>query len=328
MATKTVLKDGTVEFGAEADAPKSIRPAKKKNMLGKRETIEGWLMVIVPLLGFCAFTAFPIFMSFYVSFFDLHSYDLSNMVFCGFENYKKIFTMDLFYTALVNTIYFMLSVPINLVSQLFLANLLQKGINKHFSRIVTLILYIPTIFGGVAVALVWNWILEPNFGVFNSILAAMGLKKIGFTTTKEWFMPSVLLIKWWSAGMNIIIFQSALANVDNTLKEAARIDGASEKRIFFNIVIPQISPMLYYTMMTNFMAAAQEMATMQIIAGNGLGPDNSAVTISYLMYRMFYVTTYTDGFGVSSALGCLLGVAIILFYQLNNRLAKKWVSYD
>ena len=250
------------------------------------------------------------------------------MVWVGFANYQRLFTLDIFYTACVNTLYFLLSVPINLVSQLFLANLLQKQINKHFSKVVCLILYIPTILGGVAVSLVWNWILEPNYGVFNTILTAMGLPKVGFTTTREWFMPSVLLIKWWSAGLNIIIFQSALANVDNSLKEAARIDGASEKTIFFRIVIPQISPMIYYTLTTTFIAASQEMSTMQIISGNGVGPDNSAVTLSYLMYRMFYVNTITEGFGMSSALGIILGLVIIIFYKVSEKISKKWVSYD
>lgn len=328
MRATTVVSEADSGSVQTAEVIERKKTPKKKNPLGKRESIEGLLMVALPTIGFLAFMAFPIILTFYISFFDLHSYDLSRMVWVGFANYKRLFTLDIFYTACVNTLYFLLSVPINLVSQLFLANLLQKQINKHFSKVVCLILYVPTILGGVAVSLVWNWILEPNYGVFNTILTAMGLPKVGFTTTREWFMPSVLLIKWWSAGLNIIIFQSALANVDNSLKEAARIDGASEKTIFFRIVIPQISPMIYYTLTTTFIAASQEMSTMQIISGNGVGPDNSAVTLSYLMYRMFYVNTITEGFGMSSALGIILGLVIIIFYKVSEKISKKWVSYD
>lgn len=310
---------------------KKKRPSYKKHVQGKlnkKERLQGFGMAIVPFIGFLCFTALPLGMSLYVSFFDLHGYDLSKMTWLGLENYKTLFSYDLFWTGVVNTLYFSLSVPINIVSQLFLANLLTKVKSKVFSKIVRLVLYIPTIIGGVAISLIFNWILEANYGVFNTILSSWGLNKIGFTTTKEWFMPSVLLIKWWSAGMNILVLQSALANVNSTLKEAARIDGASDRQIFFRIIIPQISPMLYYTLMTEFVAAFQEMSTVQIISGNGIGPSNSAITLSYLMYRMAYVNVFTEGFGLASALGIVLGIFIIVFYQINDKIAKKWVSYD
>ena len=215
-----------------------------------------------------------------------------------------------------------------MISQLFLANLLSKPLNKTFKKVARLVLYIPTIIGGVAVALVWNWILEPEYGVFNTILTAMGLPKIGFTTTKNWFMPSVLLIRWWSAGMNVLIFESALSNVDNAMKEAARIDGAGERRVFFSVVIPQISPMILYTLMTEFIAAFQEMSVMQIISGNGVGPANAAVTLSYLMYRMAYVNVFTEGFGMASALGLFLGILVIVISVTLNFVSKKFFAYD
>ena len=229
------------------------------------------------------------------------------MKWVGLNNYKLLFQYDLFWTAVLNTLYFALSVPINIVSQLFLANLLTKVKSKVFSKIVRLVLYIPTIIGGVAISLIFNWLLEANYGVFNTILTSIGLNKIGFTTTKEWFMPSVLLIKWWSAGMNILVLQSALANVNSTLKEAAKIDGANDRQIFFKIVIPQISPMLYYTLTTEFIAAFQEMSTLQIVAGGSIfGPGYSAVSLSYLMYIMSFRNMATEGFGLASAVGNVL----------------------
>lgn len=309
-------------------SPKVASFRKKNESIGKGEKIQGILMAAIPFVGFLLFTAFPLALTFYVSFNDLHSYDISTMQWCGFDNYIALFKLPMFKDAVLNTLYFLLSVPINLVSQLFIANLLNKPLNKTFKKVARLILYIPTIIGGVAVALIWNWILEPNYGVFNSILSALGLEKIGFTNTKEWFMPSVLLIKWWSAGLNVLIFQSALANVDNSLKEAARIDGASERRIFFSVVIPQISPMILYTLMTECIAAFQEMSVMQIISGNGLGPSNAAVTLSYMMYRMTYNNVYTEGFGLASALGIVLGIVVIIVSVSINFISKKFVSYD
>lgn len=327
IGMETVIIDKGV-----TEPKKGPRSSKRKSVYGKlskKERLQGFLMAVVPLIGFCCFTALPLAMSLYVSFFDLKGYDLSAMKWVGLNNYKLLFQYDLFWKAVLNTLYFSLSVPINIISQLFLANLLTKVKSKVFSKIVRLVLYIPTIIGGVAISLIFNWLLETNYGVFNTILSSMGLNKIGFTTTKECFMPSVLLIKWWSAGMNILVLQSALANVNSTLKEAARIDGANDRQIFFKIVIPQISPMLYYTLTTEFIAAFQEMSTLQIVAGGSIvGPDYSAVSLSYLMYIMSFRNIATEGFGLASAVGNLLGVFIIVFYQINDKIAKKWVSYD
>lgn len=298
------------------------------NRIGKQERRQGFLMAVLPFIGFLAFTGFPMVLALIISFNDLHSYDLSQMSWIGLGNYKNIFTMPMFKTALVNTLYFCLSVPINLVSQLFLANLLTKPINKHFAKAARLILYIPTVIGGVAISLIWNWILEANYGVINTILTTIGMEKVGFTTTKEWFMPSVLLIKWWSVGFNILVFQSALSNVDASLKEAAKIDGANDRQMFFKVTLPQISNMLVYTCTMSIIETFAEISTMQIISGNGLGPSNSAVTLSYMMYRMAYVNIYTEGFGMASALGWIIGIVTIILIVVSNWAAKKWLSAD
>lgn len=308
---------------------KGIRISKqRRGKIGKNEKIEGLCMVIVPVLGFCLFTGFPLLLSLFVSFHDLHSYDLSSMTFVGFGNYSSLFHNPMFKQAVVNTLFFCVSVPINLVSQLFLANLLSKPLNKHFAKAARLILYIPTVIGGVAISLIWNWILEPNFGVINTILGSLGLNKIGFTTTKEWFMPSVLIIKWWSVGMNVLVLQAALANVDASLQEAARIDGASSRKVFFHITLPQISPMLVYTFTMSFIEAFGEISTVQILSGNDIGPSGAAITLSYLIYRMTDVEVFTQGFGVASALGWVMGVFTIAFLELSNWAARKWLSYD
>lgn len=301
---------------------------KRRGSIHRMEKIEGFLMALIPFMGFVVFTAFPMALSLYVSFNDLRAYDLGAMQWVGFDNYVKLFKMDMFKTAVGNTFYFCLSVPICLVSQLFLANLLAKPLNKHFAKAARMVLYIPTVIGGVAISLVWNWILEPNYGVFNTVLTKMGLHKIGFTTTKEWFMPSVLLIRWWATGMNVLVLQAALANVDASLREAAEIDGASSRKIFFRITLPQISPMLMYTFTMSIIEAFAEMATMQIISGGGLGPSNRAVTLAYMMFRMVDRNMFTEGFGLASALGWVIGIFTVALLEVSNWAARKWLSFD
>ena len=174
----------------------------------------------------------------------------------------------------------------------------------------------------------WSWIYEPNFGFINTILSILGIDKIGFTTTKEWFMPAIIFMTLWRSGTNIVLMQSALANVDNSLKEAARVDGATERQVFWKITFPSITPTLFYQLVMNFIAAMQEMAIMQVLATNGVGPGFSAVTLAYYQYRMAFVDIMTDGMGKGCALGWIIAIVVIVITRLQFKISEKWVSYD
>lgn len=306
-------------------AKTGVSTAARKRRL-RKENREGLLMAVSPFVGYVLFGLFPMVLSLIVSFTELKSYDLGRMKFVGFANYKTVFTSQMFYRSVVNTLYYCLSVPINLVSSLFIANLLTKPLKAK--RPARVILFLPSVCSSVGVALMWTWIYEANYGVINTALAAMGLPKVGFMTTKEWFMPSVLFLSLWMNGTNIVLMQAALANVDASLKEAARIDGATERTVFWKVTFPQITPTLFYILTMNLIAAMQEMAIMQVIATNGVGPDYRAVTLTYYLYRMAFTNTATEGLGLGSALSWIVAVAIIIITRVNFKLSEKWVSYD
>ncbi len=306
-------------------AKTGVSTAERKRRL-RKENREGLLMAVSPFVGYVLFGLFPMVLSLVVSFTELKSYDLGRMKFVGFANYKTVFTSKMFYRSVVNTLYYCLSVPINLVSSLFIANLLTKPLKAK--RPARVILFLPSVCSSVGVALMWTWIYEANYGVINTALAAMGLPKVGFMTTKEWFMPSVLFLSLWMNGTNIVLMQAALANVDASLKEAARIDGATERTVFWKVTFPQITPTLFYILTMNLIAAMQEMAIMQVIATNGVGPDYRAVTLTYYLYRMAFTNTATEGLGLGSALSWIVAVAIIIITRVNFKLSEKWVSYD
>ncbi len=315
----------TDAFETTVLAKTGVSTAAKKRRI-RKENREGLLMAVSPFVGYVLFGLFPMVLSLVVSFTELKSYDLSRMKFVGFDNYKTVFTSQMFYRSVVNTLYYCLSVPINLVSSLFIANLLTKPLmGKKPARVI---LFLPSVCSSVGVALMWTWIYEANYGVINTALAAMGLPKVGFMTTKEWFMPSVLLLSLWMNGTNIVLMQAALANVDASLKEAARIDGATEKIVFWRVTFPQITPTLFYILTMNLIASMQEMAIMQVIATNGVGPDYRAVTLTYYLYRMAFTNTATEGLGLGSALSWIVAVAIIIITRINFKLSEKWVSYD
>lgn len=312
-----------VTVGVSTEPP-TIKKHKQKWKI--REEITATLMASLPFIGFILFTLFPMGLSLVVSFTDLRSYDLSRMKWVGLDNYIAVFKYDLFYTAIKNTLYYSLSVPINMAASLFIANLMTKPLRGRKGARV--ILFLPTICSGVAVTVMWTWIYEANYGVINTLLSSIGLPKIAFMQNANWFMPAILFMSLWQGGTNIITMQTALTNVNDNLREAARLDGATEKQVFWCITFPAITPTLFYILTMNLITAMQEMAIFQVITTNGVGPGYKAVTLTYLLYRMAFTYTATEGLGMGSALAWIVAVMIILINRLNFWLSKKWVCYD
>lgn len=303
---------------------------KQKYKQSKRnEAIVGFLMGCVPFVGYLLFGLTPMLVSLYVSFTDMKGFDISSGVWCGLNNYKAFFRDGYYKTmlsyAVKNTLYYLLSVPVNMAVSLFLANLLIK--NMPGSKFTRVLLFIPSVCSSVGVTLMWTCLLQ-EYGMINTVLEAIGLKKVGFISTAKHFMPSVLLISVWMKGTNILLMQSALTNVSAEVKEAARIDGAGNMAIFWRIVMPLISPTLFYTLITNLIAATQEMAIMQLIASNGTGPGFSAVTLSYFMYQMAWNNSATQGMGIASALSWMLAVVLMMITAFYFKASKKWVYYE
>ena len=144
----------------------------------------------------------------------------------------------------------------------------------------------------------------------------------------NWFWFSVILMVLWMRATNIINLQAALANVSTSLIEAAELDGASKRQVFWKITLPSITPTLFYIVTMDLIAALQESGIMQFVTTNGVGPEYKAVTLSYYIYRMAFTSMATDGMGLGCALALMVAIFIIIINRLNMRLADRWVSYD
>ncbi len=301
----------------------------KKNVVSiskRKEEILGTLMACIPFVGFLIFQLYPMLLSLVVSFTDLKSYDVSKMVFCGLENYKFVFTNKWVRVSLINTLEYCISVPINLIISLFLANLFSKSFKgAGFGSVIA---YIPSVCSIVGVTLAFQWIFEANYGVVNTIRDFFGMKKINFMGDSRYFMPAVIVISVWLRGTNILQLQAAMSNVDVSLKEAAELDGANSRQVFFNIVVPCISGTIFYVLIMLLVASLQEMTVMQLISNNGVGPDFKAMTITYYIYRMGVTNNTTEGFGRASALSWVFAIAVMLISRILFKLSDKFVTYD
>ncbi len=302
-----------------------------------KEDLVGTAMASLPFIGFLCFVLFPTAVSLTMTLFELHSYDISKATFVGLQNFKTLlyqepsgstYVPSMVNKAFVNTLTYCLSVPLRIVVSVFIANLMAKPIRKCVNTPVRIILFLPSLCSSVGVTLMWQWILQADYGIINVALSAMGLKKINFMGDPDWFWFSVNLMVLWMRATNIINLQAALANVPSSSIEAAELDGATKRQVFWKITLPAITPTLFYIVTMDLIAALQESGIMQFVTTNGVGPDYKAVTLSYYVYRMAFTNMATDGLGLGCALAFMMAIFIITVNKLNFSLSNRWVTYD
>ncbi len=212
--------------------------------VARREAFEGYLALIPWAIGFIAFTAIPIGLSVYLSFTQWTIIEAPEWR--GLANFERMFTRDpLFWQALKVTLTFVaISLPLKLVLGLMLALLLNiKVRGMDFFRTV---FYLPAVISGVAVALMWMWLLQPDTGVANTLLGYLGIKGPNWFWDKDWALPSVAIMSIWKVGGSAIIYLAGLQNIPPHLYEAAKIDGANRWKSFWRITLPLLTPTLFF----------------------------------------------------------------------------------
>lgn len=278
------------------------------------------LLLILPaflLMG--VFQIYPVFSGFTMS---LTNWDgFSNKVFVGFDNYAAAFKDANFITALVNTLVYTLgSVPGIVILALIFATLMNQKIRGVTA--FRAIYYLPTITSGVAVAIVWKWIFNTDYGLLNTTLYRMGIKTMTpWLNSSQYAMISVIIMSIWKGlGNNIIMILAGLQSIPNTLYEAASIDGANGLKRFRYITIPMVSPTLFMvTIMTTISSFQVFDIIMTMTKG---GPGNSTLVAVYYIYR-----TAFENFkmGYASAMAFVLFAIIMLVTILQWVVKSKWV---
>ena len=320
---------------------KAERATRSKREKMIKNDIKGYLFSIWPFVGYCIFALFPFVLSIYLSMCDLHVWNLNNATWVGFDNFIFLLfsSNSQFWWSLMQTLYYFLSLPMGIFLGLGSAVLLTSRIKaKKFFRTT---LYIPNVCSAVGVTMMWQVIFDRNFGIVNSIITnVFGGEAISWFTTPELFMPLVLFTTTWSSGSGCLLFQAALEQVNQSLVEAAKIDGANKKEIFFNVTMPAISPTTFYVLTMNTIGALQAIGPIQLFsqAGSpsGYGPaygegpfegKYAGMVTVYYVYMMG-IGGGSEGQGKSSAAAWLLAMLILAITRLNFKLQDKWVSYD
>lgn len=295
--------------------------SKSKLNMKTKEAVAGYLFFSPWLFGFVLFLGGPILYSFYLSF---TSYNvLSAPKWIGLQNYKVLFTQDpLFWKSLYNTLYYVVfSVPIMTFLGVLLAVLMNQKVRGI--RLFRTIYYLPSVVSGVAVALLWQWVLDPNFGLVNTMLAGIGIEGPGWLSDQAWAKPSLILMGLWGVGGSMIIYLAGLQGISRDLYEAATVDGAGRMRQFWKITMPMLTPTIFFNLIMGVLGGFQIFLQAYIMTGGG--PNQS--TMFYALY--LYNKAFRDmQMGYASAMAWVLLVITLLFTLLILKTARSWVYYE
>lgn len=297
-------------------------PAKRRSGLARKEAIEGWIGIMPWLLGFLLFGAVPVVASLYLSFTDWDI--LTEARWIGIGNYRHMLQDEEFWISLrVTALYTLMSIPLNLTGGLLISLLLNvKSRWSHFFRTVY---YVPSVVSGVAVAVVWMWLLNPDFGLINHLLSLLGLKGPQWLYSQTWALPSYVLLGLWMVGGNAVIYLAGLQNISPQLYEAAEIDGCNSWQRFFRVTLPLITPTILFLLINGVIWSFQ-VFTQAYIMSNGRGGPNNA-TLFYLLYL------YNEAFrgfrmGYGAALAWVLALIVLVCSVLIFKTSNRWVHYE
>lgn len=279
-----------------------------------------WLFISPWIFGFLAFVLGPMVYSGYLS---LTNWDLLNPPqFIGWQNYAQMMQDPLFWQALkVTTIYAVVSVPLGLGFALFLAILLNQKVRGL--AIFRTILYLPSVVSGVAVAEVFMWVFQPQYGLLNSLLGYFGIQGPGWVSSPTWALPALILMSLWSVGGSMIIFLAGLQNIPLELKEAASLDGANDAKVFWHVTVPMLTPTILFNLILSLIAQFQ-VFTQAFVMTDG-GPLHATLFFVYYLFDQGF--KYLN-MGYAAALAWVLFFIVLLLTMVIMGSSSKWVFYQ
>lgn len=292
-------------------------------MKKRKDTITGILFSLPAILGFLCFALGPMVVSFILGFTD---YSISgSATFCGLDNYKKMFTGGdvFFFKALSVTIFFaFLNVAVCMITGFLIALLLNSKMIKRKAALRA-IFYIPTIIPYVATAMIFMWMMSPDFGLFNILLKQIGLEGSKWIYDEKTVLPSLLFITAWTAGNVMVVFLAGLQGVPGNLYEAVEIDGGGFIRKFQYVTLPMMTPIIFFNGLMFLIASMQGFMPAAVITQGG--PNNATLFYTYYMYKHAFEFS---NLGYASALGWVLFLVIAIFAAIIFKTSKYWVFYS
>lgn len=300
-----------------------VEPPSKKKRKAYKENQEGAAHVFMApwIIGFLAITAIPLFASLYLAFTDYSILRSPNFV--GLANFERMWSDNRFWAAATVTLkYVVISMPLQLAAALLLAVVLDRGLRwLPFYRGAY---YLPSLLGSsVAVAILWRQLFGHR-GLVNQVLALMGFEGQSWLQNPDTALGTLMILNVWTFGSPMVIFLAGLRQIPEDLYEAARVDGAGAIRMFLNITVPLLTPIVFFNLVLQTIGAFQTFTQAYIISGGTGGPVDSTLFYTLYIYQRGFVAF---DMGYASALAWVLLVVIALATAINFLASKYWVFY-
>lgn len=281
-----------------------------------------FLFLAVPFLLYATWVIGPMFYSVWMSF--TNSDGISQQDFIGLDNYRRLFNDDIFWTSFFNNIRWLIAfITIPIVAGLGLALLLNNDLPG--TRFFKAGFFSPMVVSSVVIGIIWSWMYQP-YGLFNELLAKLGREgmPIGFLADPDIVTWSIVAAGLWrQVGYVMLLYLAGLNNVDKTLVEASRVDGASTVRSFKDIVLPQLQPVTVIIVVISVIDALRSFDLVNIMTRGG--PYNQSSVLAQMMYIEAF-NNYNMGYGAAIATILALLSMVFIFTYL-RRMLKTEMEY-
>lgn len=289
------------------------RPSRGRRSSGRKLRRAGWLMVTPALAHTIVWIAIPVVATFVLSFTNYEVFSAPEFI--GLDNYVELWNDDVFRKATWNTvIYTFFTVPFSMAVAVVVAVLLNQKIRGRTAFRAAF--FLPQVTATVAIAMVWLWMYNPQYGLLNALMSFLGLPTQAWLANPDWALWAVILVGIWQGiGMKMLIYLAALQNIDHHLYEAASMDGASNVRQFFSITLPMLKPATFFVFVVSIIGAFQVFDQVYVLTDGG--PANATTMMTYEVYR----AAFQDfRMGLACAQSVVLFAFLLVLTMINRRL--------
>jgi ABC-type sugar transport system permease subunit len=286
------------------------RPTRRRHPAYRGHAAAAWLFIAPALIGFILFAVYPTLRGIYFSFTDYRI--LSPARWIGIANFQQMFADSTFWHSLGTTIYFVvISVIIGILLSLLTAVVLHR-LTK--STVIRGLVILPFLISGVVAAVVWSWLLDPQLGIVNVVINDLTGHRIEFLGSGALAIPTVAMISVWkSMGYNAILIFAGLQTIPGEVYEAARLDGASESKMFRYITLPLLRPILSMVVILTVIGSFQVFDIVQVATQGG--PANASNVLQMYIYDSAF-SQYNFGYASAMSLALFAMLIVITFIQL------------
>jgi len=296
----------------------------KQFTLRQQQEIWAFAFLAIPLLFFAFIRFYPALYAFNIS---LRSWSMlsPDRPFVGLQNYRDMFQDEVFWKALKNTFtYTLLGVPLQLVIGLGIALMLHNV--KRLVPLFRALYFVPYITSVVAVAWVWRFMYQPHIGILNRFLMDLGFEQIQFLRNPDTALYSILaMIVWHGVGFQIVLFLAGLEMIPDMYYEAAQIDGADSRQVFFRITLPLLNPTIVFVVVMSSIRFLQVFSEVMNMSNEGLGgPLNSTISTVLHIYRTAF---HRFDMGRASAMTVFLFAIVLVITVIQMKLVTRKIEY-